>query len=310
MLVKRLVSLTAAASVAAAVWGIGIERHLYRIKHEALPILPEGAAPIRILHISDAHMAPWQGRKQAWIASLASLRPDFIINTGDTLGHADALPGVRAAFAGFAGTPGVYVHGSNDVYAPTPRNPLRYLTGPSKKPIKQLDQLDTAALDSYLTNTLGWSSVDNGAAHFVVNGTRLDIFGVGDAHHQSDQLERMSEFAAAAAEGEGDSDEPRIRLGVAHAPYQRVMNSFIDHNADAMFFGHTHGGQVRIPYYGALVSNCDLPPRQARGLSSWTHGDRTVPLHVSAGLGHSIYAPVRFSCPPEVTLLTLLPREP
>ena len=61
------------------------------------------------------------------------------------------------------------------------------------------------------------------------------------------------------------------------------------------------------PGWGALVANCDIPLRQARGLSTWTRSGRTVPLNVSAGVGHSIYAPVRFACRPEVSLLTLTP---
>ncbi|MGO2791553.1 MAG: metallophosphoesterase, partial [Microbacterium gubbeenense] len=60
--------------------------------------------------------------------------------------------------------------------------------------------------------------------------------------------------------------------------------------------------------FGALVANCDLPLRQTRGLSSWNHGGRSIPLNVSAGLGHSIYAPVRFACRPEASLITLAPR--
>jgi predicted MPP superfamily phosphohydrolase len=67
--------------------------------------------------------------------------------------------------------------------------------------------------------------------------------------------------------------------------------------------GHTHGGQLCIPGVGALVTNCDLPRRQAKGVSSW----EGVPLHVSAGLGCSPYAPVRFACRPEASLLTLVP---
>ena len=67
--------------------------------------------------------------------------------------------------------------------------------------------------------------------------------------------------------------------------------------------GHTHGGQLWVPFYGALVTNCDLDPRRAEGLSR--HTDSTL-LHVSAGLGTSPYAPVRFACPPEATLLTLV----
>jgi len=90
-----------AVGAAAAIWGIGIERHLYTLRRHTVAVLEPGSAPIRVLHLSDVHLAPWQRRKQAWIASLASLRPDLIINTGDNLGHPDALPGLRAAFAGF-----------------------------------------------------------------------------------------------------------------------------------------------------------------------------------------------------------------
>ena len=122
-----------AAGVAAAVWGIGIERYLFTVREVSAEALPAGSAPLRILHVSDAHMAPWQHRKQDWLASLAELKPDLIVNTGDNLGHRDGLDGIRRAFAPLAGIPGVFVHGSNDVTAPSPRNPLRYFLGPSKK---------------------------------------------------------------------------------------------------------------------------------------------------------------------------------
>ena len=97
-------------------------------------------------------------------------------------------------------------------------------------------------------------------------------------------------------------------IGVTHAPYQRVLNRFVELGADAVFGGHTHGGQVCLPGYGALVANCDIPLKQAKGLSTWTRDGRTVPLNVSAGCGHSIYAPARFACRPEATLLTLTAR--
>ncbi|MBN9190379.1 MAG: metallophosphoesterase, partial [Microbacterium sp.] len=94
-----------------------------------------------------------------------------------------------------------------------------------------------------------------------------------------------------------------------HAPYRRVLDAFVDDGADMIFGGHTHGGQVRVPFSpNAIVANCDIPLDQARGLSEWTHDGRTVPLNVSAGIGHSIYAPVRFGCRPEASLITLLPR--
>jgi predicted MPP superfamily phosphohydrolase len=70
--------------------------------------------------------------------------------------------------------------------------------------------------------------------------------------------------------------------------------------------GHTHGGQVRVPFYGALTTNCDLPHSMARGLHRWPNSDAW--LHVSAGLGTHPTAPVRFACRPEATVLTLIPR--
>ncbi|WP_292777974.1 metallophosphoesterase, partial [Microbacterium sp. UBA6741] len=254
----------------------------------------------RILHISDAHMAPWQHRKQDWLASLAELKPDLIVNTGDNLGHENGLDGIRRAFAPFAGIPGVFVHGSNDVAAPSPRNPFRYFLGPSKKHHKP-ELLDTDAMDRYFADELGWTELNNSAARLNIAGSDVDLFGVDDAHRDWDRLDELPD--AIAALGARDAATPV--LGVTHAPYQRVLNGFIDLGADAILGGHTHGGQVCIPGYGALVANCDIPLKQAKGLSTWSHGGRTVPLNVSAGCGHSIYAPVRFACRPEATLLTL-----
>ena len=289
-----------AVGAGAAIWGIGIERYLFTVREASALALPPGAAPLRVLHISDAHMAPWQHRKQDWLASLAELKPDLIVNTGDNLGHENGLDGIRRAFAPFAGIPGVFVHGSNDVAAPSPRNPFRYFLGPSKKHHKP-ELLDTDAMDRYFTDELGWTDLNNSAARLNIAGTDVDLFGVNDAHRDWDRLDELPD--AIAALGARDAATPV--LGVTHAPYQRVLNGFTDLGADAILGGHTHGGQVCLPGYGALVANCDIPLKQAKGLSTWSHGGRTVPLNVSAGCGHSIYAPVRFACRPEATLLIL-----
>jgi predicted MPP superfamily phosphohydrolase len=290
-----------AVAAGAAVWGIGIERHLFTVRFHELAVLPAGARPIRVLHVSDAHMAPWQRRKQRWMAALAELQPDLVVNTGDNMGHPDGLRGLRTAFDPLRGIPGVFVHGSNDHAAPSPRNPLRYFTGPSKV-THTAEPLDTDALDGYLADELGWLNLNNAGGTLDAGDLRIAAFGVSDAHRGWDDLEVLPGLVS-QLRADGSAD---LTIGVTHAPYRRVLDDFVDLEADAIFAGHTHGGQVRVPGFGALVANCDIPLRQARGLSEWTHAGRTAPLNVSAGLGHSIYAPVRFACRPEASLLTLV----
>src|ERR1700679_894410 len=84
----------ALAGAAVFAWGSLVERNRFTVRRERLPILAPGAAPIRVLHLSDLHMAPWQRMKQDWIGSLVDLQPDLIVNTGDNLGHVDGLVGV------------------------------------------------------------------------------------------------------------------------------------------------------------------------------------------------------------------------
>lgn len=305
------VSTAGAVAFSAAVWGTCIERFLFTVRRHELTLLPPGSPTLTVLHLSDAHMAPWQHRKQEWIAELADqVQPDLVVNTGDNLGHADGLRGIRAAFAPLRGVPGLFVHGSNDKVGPSARNPLRYFQGPSRH-VRAAENLDTDAMDAYFTGELGWTDLDNTAAHVTAAGMRIDAFGVDDAHRSWDDLDalppqledlrRRPLFTRSAPAA--------LTLGVTHAPYRRVLDRFVELGADMIFAGHTHGGQVRIPFSSrALVANCDIPLDQARGLSAWRSHDHVVPLNVSAGLGHSIYAPVRFGCRPEASVLTLRAR--
>ncbi len=301
----------AAVGLSAAVWGTCIERFLFTVRRHDLAVLPPGSPSLTVLHLSDAHMAPWQHRKQAWIAEVAEReQPDLVINTGDNLGHEDGLRGIRAAFAPLRGVPGAFVHGSNDVAGPSPRNPLRYFQGPSLRAERGGD-LDTAAMDAFFVAELGWTDLDNAASVVEAAGVRLDAFGVSDAHRQWDDLDVLPDALAAIRRRPlfGRAPEAALTIGVTHAPYRRVLDAFTDLGADVIFAGHTHGGQVRVPFSrSALVANCDIPRDQARGLSTWSHDGRMVPLNVSAGLGHSVYAPVRFACRPEASVLTLRAR--
>jgi len=199
------------------------------------------------------------------------------------------------------------VHGSNDYFAPTPKNPLRYLAGPSKGETETAVRLDTDALESVLGQRLGWHTLNNAVAQLRINGSILEFMGTNDAHRGWDRLDLLPGLVDALRELDDDvTDNPAITIGVTHAPYQRVLNAFTTQRADVIFAGHTHGGQVCVPGFGAIITNCDLPRDRARGLSVWNHAHHASYLNVSAGVGTSIYAPVRFACPPEAVLVTLV----
>jgi predicted MPP superfamily phosphohydrolase len=305
-----VVATASALGLGALAWGVAVERTRLVVRHETLPVLDPDARPITILHFSDLHMAPWQRRKQEFIRSLAVYEPDLIVETGDVLGHHDGLEGVERAYSEFAGVPGVFARGSNDYFGPILKNPFTYFGGPSRRSPRHPD-LDTAALTGFFEG-LGWLSLNNTARAVELNGTRLELFGTDDPHIHRDHLaelvgevERMRENVEWSPSAIGRV----LSIGVTHAPYQRVLDAFVNHGADLIFAGHTHGGQVRIPGRPALVTNCDIPHAQAQGLSVWRKGSRSAFLEVSAGLGTSIYAPVRFACPPEAVVLTLTPVE-
>jgi predicted MPP superfamily phosphohydrolase len=308
--VAGALGVTAAAGLATLAWGVVVERNRFTVRHETLAVLEPDARPITILHLSDMHMAPWQRMKQDFIRSLAVYEPDLVIDTGDNLGHMDGLEGVRRALEPFAGAAGVFAHGSNDHFGPMFKNPFGYFRKSSGRVAKHEADLDTAALNSFLHDALGWLDL-NTRVHAVENkGTRIEFMGTRDAHRGWDRLGELPGAVEEMRENvEWSSDEPRqvLTIGVTHAPYRRVLDAFVSQGADLIFAGHTHGGQVRIPGRPALVANCDIPHAQAQGLSVWRAGARSAFLEVSAGLGTSIYAPVRFACPPEAIVMTLTP---
>lgn len=272
-----------------------IERFWFAIRREKLAILPKGAADITVLHISDIHMAPWQKRKQSWIRKLTKLNPDLVIDTGDNLGHPKAIPATLASLSSLTILPGVFVNGSNDLFAPSPRNPFKYFANPSKKHSKTHQRLNSESLISGFKDA-GWIDLNNKVATMTINGLKFAFIGTDDAHEELADLKKIDPIDA-------KSD---LVIGVTHAPYLELLEELNHKGAQLIFAGHTHGGQVCLPGGRALVTNCDLPTKYARGLAKLELSGKSFWLNVCAGLGNSIYAPVRLFCRPEVRLLTLV----
>lgn len=302
---------TAGLGVAA---GLGLtayaarEARQYTLREETVPLLPPGHDPLRVLHISDIHLAPDQRAKREWLSSLAACEPDLVIDTGDNLAHARSVPLLAEALGGLLDVPGAYVLGSNDYWAPTMRNPLAYLLPDTGIRHTSRGQLPWPEMKRHFDDS-GWVDLTNGFGELTVRGTRIAFAGVDDPHLEYDDLDRVAGPADASAD---------VRLAVTHAPYLRVLDQFARDGYDAIIAGHTHGGQVCLPRLGgkggrALTTNCDLETARARGLhrhpAASAPGDPgTSWLHVSAGLGTNPYVRLRVACRPEATLLTLVPR--
>ncbi|WP_431840106.1 metallophosphoesterase [Gordonia hongkongensis] len=287
-------ALAGVAGLAAAglLYSTVIERNAFALRHTTLSVLEPGVSPLRVLHISDLHMMPNQRLKQAWIAELEALEPDLVVNTGDNLAHPQAVPSVIQSLGGLLSRPGLFVFGSNDYFGPKPKNPLKYFKKDHQR--TQGDPLPWQDLRAAFTER-GWLDATHTVRELEVSGVRVVAAGVDDPHIERDRYETIAGRPNPLA---------HLRLGLTHSPEPRVLDRFAADGYDLVMAGHTHGGQLCLPFFGALVTNCQLDRSRVKGPSSW---GSSMKLHVSAGLGTSPYAPARFCCRPEASLLTLTP---
>jgi predicted MPP superfamily phosphohydrolase len=280
----------AAAGVACVGYGVLVERDWYRLRRQRVEALEPGQPPLTVLHLSDLHLTAADGRRLAFLERLAGEPVDLVVLTGDMLGEPGALDPVLDALGRFRPRLGaVAVLGSNDYWAPRFRNPLSYFLGPSSRRHRSSGRNPWRELTEGL-RARGWTVLSNDRGRLG----DVELAGMDDPHIRRDD-------PAVAVPPNG---QVRLRLGVVHSPYRRALDAFAGNGYDLVLAGHTHGGQVRLPGVGALVTNCDLPREQVRGLSRWGSSW----LHVSAGLGTSKYAPFRFACRPEASLLDVVPK--
>ncbi len=283
----------------AAAWPF-VEPLLPVLRRADVTVLPPGSPSVRVLHLSDLHLLPRHARRAAWVRGLARLRPDLVVSTGDHVSSAASGPLLVRTLGALTadGTPAVLVPGNNDYFTPIRPRLTGYLTDAPPRPRRPDLPWDRTVR---ALHDVGWTDLTHRRTTVELRGTPLLLAGTDDAHLRRDRYETIAGAVGTTA------------VGVTHTPQLRLLRRFARDGYALVLAGHTHGGQLRLPLVGPVVTNCDLPRSRARGLSPLApevdgRPDRPAWLHVSAGLGASPYLPVRLCCRPEATLLTLRAR--
>ena len=284
-MLSRILLALAGIAVACVVYGVAFERRAYRLVRRGLAILPtDGPERLTVLHLSDLHFVTGDERKRAFLATIP--HADVTIVTGDFLAEPE---GVETAVAAVRPTRGRlaswYVLGSNDYYAPQALNPIRYFVRAGRRRPRPARRGRPDELRALLSSD-GWTDLTNRRDELELDGLDVELLGLDDAHIRRQDL-RVVPRRAPASFGIAVMHSPDSAPEIAACGYPLVVA------------GHTHGGQVRLPLVGALVTNSHLPRRLVSGLLRMGRSF----VHVSPGLGTSKFAPFRFLCPPEATLL-------
>jgi predicted MPP superfamily phosphohydrolase len=296
----------AAAGAAAACVAYGfVEARLYRVRRHVVPCLPPGSAPIRVLQVSDTHLQASNERLLGFLRSLGGEgggkgeEYDLVIASGDMLGGPDSVEPLAEALNGLTATIArLFVLGSSDYYVPRLRNYVSYFRRRARRRRRRRNRNRTEEFRALLTGA-GWMDLNNRTVELKLGPLRTQVTGLDDPHiHRDDRSLLVRDPAADFA----------ICLVHDPAPYEDAGRA----GYDLVISGHTHGGQVRFPVVGAVVSNSTVSPARARWASRIERGGIDAGesgwLFVSPGLGTSRFAPFRFLCSPEASVLELVPR--
>ncbi|MBN1135591.1 MAG: metallophosphoesterase [Anaerolineae bacterium] len=296
-LVRWLVALVPAAALAAPAWtwpalaavlavqllgfalvvyGMLIEPFRLRVTRLeiACPTLANPGAPLRIVHLSDIHVERATRRERALPALVAGLEPDLIALTGDYLnasynGDPRAVADLQALLAQLRPPGGVYgCLGTLEVDQPELMRPV--LAG------------------------AGVLLLEDRAVELSVGGHRLWLAGVRCTRDPAADGARLGDLLAGAP-------PDALKVILYHMP--DLLPEAAALGVDLLLSGHTHGGQWRLPGFGALLTNSRYGKRYEAG--HYRHGN--THLVVSRGLGMEGFGMprARFFCPPEVVLITL-----
>jgi predicted MPP superfamily phosphohydrolase len=313
-----------AAAIGAALYALFVERTLVRLDRYTVradrPGLPPGG--ITILHLSDFHFRAGgriQARKIAQARRLiAGLEVDLVALTGDLIHDAAGFPraleliGSLSPWLGGFACPGNHDYAEYSVWgvfghtwregeaAGRPGRvhllgAVRSLADFARKVLRnELVRLPVAFNDVPAMNaelrSQGLTPLVNQAVRIQAAGADFWVAGIDDL------TEGRPDLAAALA----GVPEGALVLLLAHNP-DIELDPLVE-RADLILSGHTHGGQVRLPWLGAAhTQGTHLSRRQPAG---WFQRGRTR-MFVSRGLGESI--PLRFGVRPQIALIHWVP---
>jgi len=279
-----------------------------------------------ILHLSDFHLRKsFKGRKlYEFIQTLGNGEYDFIFITGDmveNLGNAhylvDMLSPLRARYGKYA-VLGVHDHYNKAFY--------EFARNMFKRKRKYNSVNDTRELAGRL-KAIGIEVLDNEsrALNILVSGIeRMELIGLDDpviekldlykAFLDIDPLKKgevvdgsnFHEIEKDVFELHGGRPhhlhrEGVLRMVLLHTPDSHVLSTLYNKQADIILSGHTHGGQVRLPLLGAIISGCRIKTKFASGLFYF----KGFVLFISRGLGEGRYSQFRCYCPPEAVRISV-----
>jgi uncharacterized protein len=238
------------------------------------PKLKGAQRPVRVVHISDLHCDPEPRLEERLPDLIAAERPDLIVYTGDSINSAEGLPVLRKLLPRLAAVAPTYAVRGN---------------------------WDTAYWRrEELFGGTGVVELKKEAARVDVAGTSLWVAGAPFA-----SLADPPDGVKSGMENTLKGVPPEaFTLFLYHTP-DLILEAAETNRVDLYCAGHTHGGQVALPLYGALVTLSKFGKKYESGL----HREGSTWLYVTRGLGmEGGPAPrVRFFARPEVTVIELAP---
>jgi predicted MPP superfamily phosphohydrolase len=278
-----------AAGVASYLYGSLIEARRYHLEMVRIRIPRDvnGSGvpprpPLRVLHISDLHLAQPESHKVEFLRRITSMDYDMIVLTGDVfedftgIQYAEALLKRRPRYGAYA------VLGNHDYYDYSYFNKIigrlfrKFRHPPEKRQVEPMVE----ALEKVGYKVLRHQAIE-------IPEARLQVIGIDYPGIAGGALKKLVD----------EAPDDYLRLALLHVPHN--LNILPESGIDVAFAGHTHGGQVRIPGIGAIITDSELHRKEASGVVYRKH----TAIHVSRGLGADPKTNFRIFCPPAATVI-------